>query len=223
MAQKTSLDDFQAFLDRVYSINNGRNYSNADLISYLHRHITQILKAVRKEKHDQIPYRLCMAFSWGCSIANRWHIKLPDEIWKRFPGVCPYCGAMPCFCKERGLNRQLPTQASTPRPFYMSDWQKMFSEIYPKNTINDSAVHLAEEIGELSEAIRNHWSIHNEEWFDKSIEELVDTIANLFGVASCLKFDLEDNLEQYFKNGCPKCHTLNCHCGYVIIDEAVKP
>lgn len=61
-----------------------------------------------------------------------------------------------------------------------------------------------EEVGELSRAIRKK----NPE---KIREELADCLAWLLSVASILGVDAEDAMDKY-KNGCPKCHALPCHC-----------
>jgi len=94
----------------------------------------------------------------------------------------------------------------------------MFWEIYP-NIIQNSAIHLAEEAGEVDEAIRNHIATHNILWFQKIKEELVDTITNIFAVASCLHINMADEMTEYFVNGCPGCKTLLCECGYVTVDK----
>jgi len=220
MKPNISLEEFQEFNKKMYKVVDDRNYSNTDLASYVLRHVTQVLKAVRKVKYDNIGYHLCMAFSWSSAIANRFHIDLAKEIWKRFPGICPYCSGAPCVCKERSKERQLLTEKSNGiQPASLLAWQKMFAGIYPGNTIQGSAMHLAEEIGELNETVRNYLATHNKDWFDKIIEELVDVVSNLFGVANCLSFDLGAQSAYYFKHGCPKCHQNPCNCGYVSVDQ----
>jgi len=219
-----SLQDFQNLNKEIYSLTDDRNYTSTDLLSYLHCHITKILKAVRKEKYVNVGYNLCMGFSWAFAVANRFHICVADEMWKRFPGKCPYCGLTPCVCKERRDDRQdLPQGPLALRPVSVADWQRMFDSIYPNNTIKDSAIHLAEEIGELSEAVRNYLAVHGDNYFDKIAEEMIDIFANLMAVANCLKLDLGSLSADYFAKGCPKCERSPCECGYVAIDHPIKP
>jgi len=96
----------------------------------------------------------------------------------------------------------------------------MFWRIYP-NFIQNSAIHLAEEAGEVDEAIRNHIATHDTTWFLKIVEELVDTITNIFAVASCLHISLADEMAEYFTHGCPGCKAIPCKCGYVTVDQPV--
>lgn len=214
----SSLAEFQANNSNIYQVTNDRNYSREEMFSRLHRHITHVLKAVRKEEHDPVMYHLCMALSWALAMLNRFHIDLKDDMWKRFPGICPYCSEAPCCCSQRPKERQkLTGKFRGIQPVSLRDWQQMFAEVYP-NVVLVSAMHLAEEAGEVDEALQAHSATHQEDWFWKVVEELVDVITNIFGVANCLKLDLATGMASYFADGCPKCHCSSCECGYVAVD-----
>ena len=220
--ETATLQEFQLFNKELYELVDDRNYSSLDLLSYLLRHVTKLLKAVRKQKHDTVSYHLCMALSWTLATANRMHIEVSSEMWIRFPNLCPYCSSRPCSCRERTSERKKVDELSeaTP-PTTLFEWQRMFHEIYPNNTVQDSVVHLVEEVGELNEAIRNYLSTHREGSFEKITEELVDVFANLFALAHCLGLDLGKESVGYFRNGCPKCQRFPCGCEYVLIDEPI--
>jgi len=222
ISSSSSLTDFQKINREIYLVVNDRCYDITGLFSHLHRHITQILKAVRKKKYVNIKYHICMAFSWAMALANRFHIDVADEMWGFFPGFCPYCNSVPCVCfPERVRNRQkLAGKSMGERPTALFEWQAMFARIYP-NVIEHSAMHLAEEAGEVNEAIRNYSSTHNQEWFRKIAEELVDVITNIFGVINCLRLDLAAGLADYFAGGCPKCRQSPCSCDYVAVDYPI--
>ncbi|MDO8530521.1 MAG: MazG-like family protein [bacterium] len=220
LTNDVSLEGFLRVNWEIYQRTDDRHYTSADIISYVHRNITHILKAVRKERHAEVNYRICVTLSWVGSLACRLHIDVANEIWKRFPGCCPYCGGTVCFCKERAATRQTVAPA-TPRPVSLRDWQYLFAAIYPRNTLQDSTMHLAEEIGELSEAFRNFLASHSDEWFSNIAEETVDIFANLFGIANCLHFDIASSLAEYFRKGCLKCQQCPCNCGYVTIDKPI--
>jgi NTP pyrophosphatase (non-canonical NTP hydrolase) len=218
----SSLEEFQELNRKIYLITNDRNYSIQEMFSRMHRHITQVLKAVRKEKYGHIEYHLCMSFSWALALLNRLHVDLSDKMWEFFPGFCPYCLSVPCACKERQEERQkMAKKSEEKRPISLREWQQMFAAIYP-NTVQNSAMHLAEEAGEVDECIRNHSATHSTDWFDKIIEELVDVVTNIFGVANCRNLDLALGLAGYFVGGCPKCHSSPCGCGYVAIDQPIS-
>lgn len=221
ITDNASLEAFQQFNWGIYQLNDDRHCASVvDIISYLNRDITRILKAVRKEKYEDLGKRMCVASSWAFAFASRLHINVADEIWKRFPGCCPYCKVVVCVCKERASHRQSVT-AARDRPMSFRDWQQMFAAIYPGNKLQDSAIHLAEEIGELHEAVRNFFAVHSDEAFDNIAEEIVDIFANLFGVANCLGFDIASAMAEYYKNGCPKCRLSPCECGYVLVDQPI--
>jgi NTP pyrophosphatase (non-canonical NTP hydrolase) len=221
----SSLEDFQACNKEIYTEVNDRYYSAYRMFAKLHRHVTHILKAVRKHEHEgredayeDIMYHLCMAFSWSLAMLNRYHIDLVDDMWRRFPGVCPYCLEARCCCKKRPKERQ-KTMGKTrgKQPVSFRDWQKMFAEIYP-NVVSVSAIHLAEEAGEVNEALQ---APHGDIYFWKIIEELVDLITNIFGVANCINLDLATGMAEYFGSGCPRCHKPLCECGFVVYDESI--
>lgn len=221
VTRDSCLEAFQALNRQIYLCLNDQNYSNTDLFSWMHRHITHVLKGVRKKKYEHTKYHLCMALSWAFSLANRYHFEMADEMWQRFPGFCPYCLSAPCSCKERRPNRRkLGKKTNGKRPASLCEWQKMFAKIYP-NPINDQAVHLAEEAGEVSEAIRNYGSTHDKKWLARIIEELVDVVTNIFGIANCRKLDLALHMAEYFSAGCPKCYRSICNCGFITDDQPI--
>ena len=222
------LSDFQARNSALYSEVNDRHYSADRMFGRLHRHITLVLKAVRKFEQEKradayrhIVYHLCMALSWSLAMFNRYHINLADDMWRRFPGVCPYCSEAPCACKQRPKDRQkLVGRTRGKQPVSLRDWQKMFAEIYP-NVVLVSAIHLAEEAGEVNEALQALSATHQDNYFWEVVEELVDVVTNIFGVANCLGLDLAEGMAGYFANGCPKCKRSPCECGFVLTDSPI--
>lgn len=228
MNSDSSLSDFQARNREIYLEVNDRHYSAEKMFARLHRQITHILKAVRKheqehreEEYENIMYHLCMSLSWSLAMLNRYHIDLADDMWRRFPGVCPYCSEAPCICQKRPKDRQkLIGKTRGKQPVSLRDWQKMFAEIYP-NTVLVSAIHLAEEAGEVNEALQTHSATHQEGSFWKVVEELVDVVTNIFGVANCIKLDLATGMAGYFAEGCPRCRHFPCLCGFVLKDEPI--
>jgi NTP pyrophosphatase (non-canonical NTP hydrolase) len=107
------------------------------------------------------------------------------------------------------------------RPITLQNWQKMFAEIYP-NIVENSAMHLAEEAGEVDEALQNYLATHEDRWFQNAVEELVDVVTNIFGVANCLNLDVAASMTVYFAKGCPKCRHTPCNCGFVTVDKPVS-
>src|SRR5207245_1528727 len=139
-----------------------------------------------------------ISFSWLMAVANRLHIDLETEVWKRFPGLCSYCGRQPCACKQtKPKNRQKITKGVGTRPKSLADNQIMFEKIYPSSSrsLADEGVHLAEEMGEVSEAIHNYLGQHKEPLFDEVKLEMADYVSCLFGTANSSYFDVATELE----------------------------
>lgn len=214
--QYLSLAGFQGLNSEIYLVVNDRNYSPAQMVSRVHRFVTRVLKLVRKGQTDGVGYHLSMALSWSFALANRFHIDLEKETWERFPGVCPYCGYAPCCCKERAQARKEVVADPAKRPATFREFQTMFREIYPANTLQESAMHLAEEAGELDEALEYFMGTHDDRLFAEVVVELVDAITNMCAVASCLNLDLAVEMEKHFSKGCSKCNEVPCGCRFVM-------
>ena len=63
---------------------------------------------------------------------------------------------------------------------------------------------LAEEIGELAQAVRKGTR-------DQQVHEFGDVIAWVATLANQMGIDLTDAIERY-RNGCPRCAALPCTC-----------
>ena len=213
-----SFAEFQAMNRAIYGTLNRRNYSNQQMISRIHRNATQVLKSVRTGNEAPRAYYLCMAFSWSLAFANQLGIDLGKEIGSRFPGVCPYCGHSPCSCDPKNRSK---SRLALPPIVYdsVAAFQAKLAEIYPKNTLLYSAMHMAEEVGEVDEMYENFSATHMPELFDEVVLELVDVIANTCAVASCSGITIADHMQNFFFAGCSKCHQTPCGCGYVIANS----
>lgn len=180
------------------------------------------LKGIRKENKAEILKNLCISFSWLLSIANRMHIDAEEDLWKRFPAVCPYCGIKTCVCKtKKPTSRKKVTTAGKKKPTSLKDFQKMFQTIYPpeQRTLEDAGIHFAEEVGEVSEAIHNYLGQHIDWQFEEIKLEIADLISNMFAIANSLDIQLNEELAHMFKNGCHVCHKTPCECSYTFITK----
>jgi len=200
----------------IYGVQNRRHFEKTAMISRAHRYVTIVLKGIRKERHERLPYDLCMALSWLVAFANELGIDLAEETWQRYTRVCPYCKEAPCTCGKREWGGGTAFRGTCVMPSTVGGFQKMFADIYPGNTLRDSAMHLAEEIGELDEAWEQYKHTHDPTRFTEIVIEFVDVIANLFAVATLLKIDIAKEMMRLFRAGCPKCLQPLCECGYTV-------
>ena len=104
----------------------------------------------------------------------------------------------------------------TKRPHGLAAFQKMFAEIYPPKgrTPADAGVHLAEEMGEVSEAVHNYLGQHLQKQFQGVRVELADLVSCIFGVANSFNIDVAKELETMYSKNCHVCHEAPCVCSF---------
>lgn len=216
MAQ--SFRQLQARIKDIYGLADDRHYSIFDLLTQVQRFTMRVLKGIRKGDAEKLRINLLIATTWLIAIANRLHIDIEDEVWKRFPNVCSYCGLAPCKCKKIHPEKRgkMPEVAASLRPADIHGLQEMFRSIYPPEgrTLPDAGVHLAEETGEVSEAIHNFLGQHLQTQFDEIRLELADCISCIFGVANSASLDMAPALDEMVRDGCHVCHEAPCVCTF---------
>jgi NTP pyrophosphatase (non-canonical NTP hydrolase) len=106
----------------------------------------------------------------------------------------------------------------------INEFQKLIEQLYyskdKKRGIEGTFMWFAEEVGELSRAIRKAKPKDK-----KSIahleEEFADCFAWLSTLASLTNIKLEKSIEKY-KNGCPKCKKQPCICKEIKVKQNIK-
>lgn len=212
-----TLKELQDFIGEVYSLPDDRLYSIWDLLTQQQRFTMRALKGIRKDNIEKVKTNLLISLSWLLSITNRLHIDIEDEVWVRFPNLCSYCGERPCKCKTVKPPERLRVRIdNSQRPYNISAFQKMFDAIYPADsrTLADAGVHLAEEMGEVSEAIHNYLGQHHQKQFEEVKLELADFVSCIFGVANSAKIDMADELGKFYADSCHVCHNTPCVCKF---------
>ena len=212
-----TLSDFQKFIYDIYATSDDRLYSIWDLLVQQQRFTMRALKGIRKGDIEKTKYNLLISFSWLVAIANRLHIDLEEEVWRRFPGVCSYCGYKPCVCKSIKPKTRLKLKVNNDqKPTTLAASQKLFNEIYPagNRTLSEVGVHLAEEMGEVSEAVHNYLGQHLEKQFDEIRLEVADYVSCVFGLANSAGLDISQELAKIFDNNCHVCHKAPCLCKF---------
>ncbi|MAH42539.1 hypothetical protein CL614_02335 [archaeon] len=213
----TTITEYCEFVKDVYGLSNERYFSIWDMMSNIERFAMRGLKGIRKEDYEKAKLNLLISFSWFTSITNKLHIDIEDAVWKRFPFMCSYCASNPCKCKKEKIEiRQKVPIDNSKKPNTLRDYQNMFKEIYPieARTIEHAGVHLAEELGELSEAILTYRSGHKDEMFKEVIIELADVFSCFIGLFNSINFDMTTELSKMFFDNCHVCHNAPCNCNF---------
>lgn len=217
LSRNATIREYQGFVRDVYGRSNQRHFSLGDMLSNVQRFSMRALKGIRKKDYAKTRKNLMISMSWFMSTMNQLHIDVEEGVWKRFPYLCSYCASSPCSCREDGIKerKKVPVDDSR-KPSNIEGFQKMFRELYPpeKRTIEHAGVHLAEELGEFSEAILAYRGGHNEESFEGIVQEAADVMSCFFGVFNSLDIGIADDLSEMFSEGCHECGRIPCQCDF---------
>lgn len=216
----TTIKEHQKFVNDVYGLSNNRDFDLWDMLSNIQRFVMRGLKGIRKNDKEKTKLNLLIALSWFMSISNQLHINIEDNVWKRFPYLCSYCGFCPCLCKEKKIKKRLKIKIKESKhPKTLADFQKMFNEIYPakKRTLENAGIHLAEELGEFTESIFIYRGGHSNEGFKNIETETADFFSCILATFSSLEVDVAKELSKIFKNNCHICKKAPCECGFKYI------
>ena len=166
-----SLDDWYESLNRMYWNRNFQRDANG-----IFAHLVEVigsLSVLVSKKSDYGPMLhsyMAKAIAWWFALCGKVGVKSPSNmLWAKFPHACPYCHKVPHDFDECALRKaasrgpdwsalQRIGQTSIARkPRSIAEWQQMFAQIYPSSSTEDYAktfAKLAEEVGELAEAVR---------------------------------------------------------------------
>lgn len=165
------LDDWYHSLNSIYW---NRNF-HRDIFSLFTHQVEVIgglsLLASQKKKPGLKPEEfITKALAWWLAVCGKAGVKsVSDMLWAKFPSVCPYCHMSPHDnneCREKkaaseGVDWQqlmrIGASKASERPKSLGQWQRMYSNIFPAQQTEDfgaSFARLAEELGEMAEAVR---------------------------------------------------------------------
>jgi len=217
-----TLRDLQLVINEIYSVTDDRLYDTWDILSNQERFMMRSLKGIRKNDKEKLKNNLLVATSWFLAVMNRFHIDIEEAVLQRFPNSCSYCSGSPCRCriiKPKKRKKLIPRSGQ--RPKNIRDFQAMFEKIYPhsERTLEHAGIHLAEEQGEVSEAVQIYFGSHQKKYFRNIIEESADYFSCLMGVFNSAGIDMEKEMLKFFSKGCHKCHRSPCACSFVTVAE----
>lgn len=230
-----SLDDLYHMVSSIYSEQNSHRSPSSTFA-----HFVEVCGMLtihdRKKKREGLNLEdaLCKALGWFFPLMAKFGVSSVEELlyWK-YPYVCPYCRFCPhkdYLCKTtKGVSKTLDHAAveekreanRNRRPVRLSEWQRMFDEIYPRETAalgsGRSTVGLFEELGELAEAVRVF-----QKYPKYFAGEAADVFSYLMGIANEHKlrlemedqapFDFEAEFIRKYPGMCTQCGHEVCIC-----------
>lgn len=232
-AKALRLDDLYKMVAHIYS---GQNIARTSTATFAHFvevcGMLTLHDRPKKREGVDVTEALCKALGWYFPLLAKMRIRSVEElVFRKFPGVCPYCRMSPHQdgpCKlVKGTSSTVDHSAVIKifeqnwdnRPVGLDDWQKMFQQIYPRSLSDHgrSTVGLLEELGELAEAIRV-FEMHPKYF----LGEAADTFSYLMGIAnehslrmaqsSGEDFSLEVEFLKRFPGLCTQCGSKVCTC-----------
>ena len=166
-----SLDEWYQSINRIYW---NRNFQRD--VSGIFAHLVEVigsLSVLVSKKADYGPTLhtyMAKAIAWWLALCGKVGVKSVSRmLWAKFPYICPYCHCEPHNfddCTARKAKSRGPDWSELARvgkrsidkqPRSIAQWQRMFAAVYPGSTTEEYAktfAKLAEEVGELAEALR---------------------------------------------------------------------
>lgn len=225
------IKDYQSYFNGLYhSQNDERSWE--DIFGFLSRttgYLTRSLIKGNASKQDFV-----RSISWLFALASKLEVNLQTSFYRKYPGICPYCIESTCCCFRTNkkpvkqilpykiieeLNNRYNQVAMLPGGQTLDGAIKQLSKIYPNNEViwhfsgpwmNCSK--LFEEVAELHEAISKY--IAKVKKLENVEQEFADVLAWILSAWSSVnrELSLDDELKNYFYNGCPVCLTSPCIC-----------
>jgi NTP pyrophosphatase (non-canonical NTP hydrolase) len=95
----------------------------------------------------------------------------------------------------------------------------MFAQIYPAQhrDATVAAIHMAEELGEYTDAIMAYRTRHRDEDLKGIALEAADFLSCVLGVYNSLGEDASTRLNSMFTNGCHECQLAPCQCSFEFV------
>ena len=215
-----SLREYQAFILKVYGPANQKHFTANEMLTNVSRFAMRGLKGIRKGDRRKTELNLMIAASWMLSLSNQLGIDLEGELWARFPYHCSYCGSIPCACRDNKVKKRITVRPDPKlRPKTIRDFQEMFEAIYPSQsrTLEHAGIHLAEEVGELSESVLKFRGSHEDNDYRRVAIETADAFSCFMGVFNSLGFDYEEHVQELFRKGCHVCKNVPCRCAHASV------
>jgi len=227
-----TLDDLYHMVAHIYGDKNIARTSTATFAHFAEVCGMLTIHARKKKREGiNVTDALCKALGWYFPLLAKLRVRsVEDLIFRKFPGVCPYCREAPhneANCKQvKGTNEtvshadvsRIYQQNKNTRPKRLDDWQAMFQRIYPRGVDDTyrSVVGLFEEVGELAEAVRV-FEVHPQYF----LGEAADTFSYLMGIANehkialsrdGVEFSLEREFIARYPGLCMQCGSRICIC-----------
>jgi pyrimidine deaminase RibD-like protein/NTP pyrophosphatase (non-canonical NTP hydrolase) len=228
------LDDWYKAINFIYA---DRNFYR-DALS-IFAHLTEVvgglsqLASGKTKPGTPAEQFLPKALAWWLALCGKLGVLSPEQLlWLKFPGVCPYCQRSDnhdaAACRKTKEKSPIPAWRELKAigrknsvPESLGSWQRMFGSIYKpthKPEFESTFARLAEELGELAEAVRVFPAAPG--YF---LSEAADVFAWLMNIQNNLDYraslepevygqHLEESFCRWYPDYCRDCRKQRCIC-----------
>lgn len=242
---EAGLSSYQLLVQKVYGLLNAARSAEeifARLTSAVGRTNSVLVSAMTNSTTreqgdaDAALAALAKSLTWLCALANKIGVDLESSVWRKFPGVCPYCRShhTKTGCSKATKEsldiwrlRELANKSAEKMPRNLRAWETMFANIYPATTkgpVKYLSRKLVEELGEVADFITRptrRLELLRETGVDFLAFELADIVAWMCHCSNALrapglsdgKSALAGAIAQGFLGElCPSCGGAICMC-----------
>jgi pyrimidine deaminase RibD-like protein len=233
------LDEWYRVVNSVYW---NRNFYRGAMSIFTH--LVEVvgglsLLASQKKKEGVTPARhIPKALAWWMALCGKLGIRsVEDMLWMKFPGVCPYCHRAThdqFECGKKKAARPGPDwealaaigeKGRDSRPKSLGDWQQMYLNIYQVSGTEDyghSFARLAEELGELAEALRTFPAAPG--YFVSEASDVFAWLMRVQNIVELKEGTEKDNIGRALELGfcesypdlCVDCGLPTCNCAPIL-------
>jgi NTP pyrophosphatase (non-canonical NTP hydrolase) len=100
MSEPFDLRAFQRHIAATYGAKDGER-GTAGTFMYLIEEVGELAEALREPQKHDLDGEFADCLAWLVSLAHLADVDLAAVTQKKYPGLCPRCGATPCGCDNK--------------------------------------------------------------------------------------------------------------------------
>ena len=100
MISAMTLDDLQAFIDKMYSDKDRARGTPATFL-WLCEEVGELAAALREGTYDEKCAEFADVLAWLVTLANINDVNLAKALKAKYGDGCPGCGALVCICDSK--------------------------------------------------------------------------------------------------------------------------
>lgn len=227
-----SLDDWYAAINSIYL---DRNLPRAP--EWMFAHLVEVIGGVstvvsgKAKTGTTLESYIPKSLGWWFALCGVLGVRSVEELlWRKFPGVCPYCRERPHENRKctqmKGANKNPDWNAlsliaaGARRPRTANDWKQQFDAIYPASQAEGYEMvfaRLTEELGELAECVRV-FNVVPTTFLSEAADVFawVMKLANLYEQKAGRDMNLNTLLWENYPDRCLDCNSRVCSCSPVL-------